>query len=220
MLSWNSEDKIWSRFVVDLVTWPQEVTLAKWTQPSGPLCLWQCLKSWWLIHSKHDDRYLSLVILFTLVTLVTLLRSYNQFYRAECITILGLFSPSPKSYLLSENITVDERVWENSKQKYPVGVSGFQEGGVTYPNHEILFHAYNDRTGGLVDWHRVCILSLSLRLRPSTCDDLISFSCSQRHVLCTAHKLICQPALPYTVYTQRPLSRSVWSYSRREQQQR
>ena len=23
--------------------WPQEVTLARWTQPSGPLCLWQCL---------------------------------------------------------------------------------------------------------------------------------------------------------------------------------
>ena len=31
----------------------------------------------------------------------------------------------------------------------PVGVSGPQEGCVTYLNHEILFHAYNDRTGGL-----------------------------------------------------------------------
>ena len=88
--------------------------------------------------------------------------SYNHFYRAECITISGFFSPSPKSYLFCEIITVDERVWENSKQKYPVGVSGLQEGGVTYLNHEILFHAYNDRTGGLVDWHRLCILSLSL----------------------------------------------------------
>ena len=38
--------------------WPQEVTLARWTQPSGPLCLWQCLwslldhlilPSWWPI---------------------------------------------------------------------------------------------------------------------------------------------------------------------------
>ena len=45
------------------------------------------LKSWWLSHSKCDDRYLTLVILFTPVTLVTLFRSYNQFYRAECITI-------------------------------------------------------------------------------------------------------------------------------------
>ena len=31
-------------------------------------------------------------ILVTLVTLVTLFRSANQFYRAECITILGFFS--------------------------------------------------------------------------------------------------------------------------------
>ena len=38
MLSRDSEDKMWSRFVI----WPQEVTLARWTQPSGPLCLWQC----------------------------------------------------------------------------------------------------------------------------------------------------------------------------------
>ena len=30
------------------------------------------LKSWWLTHSKYDDRYLTLVILFTPVTLVTL----------------------------------------------------------------------------------------------------------------------------------------------------
>ena len=29
-------------FVFELVIWPQEVTLARWTQPSGPLCLWQC----------------------------------------------------------------------------------------------------------------------------------------------------------------------------------
>ena len=49
------------------------------------------LKSWWLTHSKYDDRYLTLVILFTPVTLVTLFRSYNQFYRAECITASGFF---------------------------------------------------------------------------------------------------------------------------------
>ena len=47
------------------------------------------LKSWWLTHSKHDDRYFTLVILFTPVILVTLFRSYNQFYRAEGITVLG-----------------------------------------------------------------------------------------------------------------------------------
>ena len=49
------------------------------------------LKSWWLTHSKFDDRYLTLVILFTQVTLVSLFRSYNQFYRAECITVSGFF---------------------------------------------------------------------------------------------------------------------------------
>ena len=40
---------------------------------------------------KYDDRYLTLVILFTPVTLVTLFRSYNQFYWAECITVSGFF---------------------------------------------------------------------------------------------------------------------------------
>ena len=34
----------------------------------------------------------NLVILFTLVSLVTLFRSYNQFYRAECITVSGFFN--------------------------------------------------------------------------------------------------------------------------------
>ena len=53
------------------------------------------LKSWWLTHSKYDDRYLTLVILFTpvtLITLVTLFQPYIQFYRAECITVSGFFS--------------------------------------------------------------------------------------------------------------------------------
>ena len=39
MLSWDSEDEIWSRFVLKLVIWPTEVTLVSRTQP---LCLWQC----------------------------------------------------------------------------------------------------------------------------------------------------------------------------------
>ena len=43
MLSRDSEDEMWSRFMFELLIWPQEVTLARWTQPSGPLCLWQCL---------------------------------------------------------------------------------------------------------------------------------------------------------------------------------
>ena len=36
MLGRDSEDEIWSRFVFELVIW---------TQPSGPLCLWQCFVS-------------------------------------------------------------------------------------------------------------------------------------------------------------------------------
>ena len=48
-------------------------------------------KSWWLTHSTYDDRYLTLVILFMPVTLVNQFQSYNQFYRAECITVSGFF---------------------------------------------------------------------------------------------------------------------------------
>ena len=52
------------------------------------------LKSRWLTHSKYDYRYLTLVILFTPITLVILLQSYNQFYRADCVTISVFFSSS------------------------------------------------------------------------------------------------------------------------------
>ena len=37
----DSED-VWSRFVLEFVMWPKEVTFVSRTQPSGPLCLWQC----------------------------------------------------------------------------------------------------------------------------------------------------------------------------------
>ena len=43
MLGQDSEDEIWWRFVFELVILPKEVTLVSRTQPSGPLCLWQCL---------------------------------------------------------------------------------------------------------------------------------------------------------------------------------
>ena len=43
MLGRDSEDEIWSRFVFEFMIWPQDVTLVRWTQSSGPLCLWQCL---------------------------------------------------------------------------------------------------------------------------------------------------------------------------------
>ena len=47
VLGQYSEDEIWSRFVFELVIWPKQVTLVSWTQPSGSLCLWRCLKHWW-----------------------------------------------------------------------------------------------------------------------------------------------------------------------------
>ena len=39
--------------------------------------------------NTQTQRYLTLVILFMPVTLVTLFQSYNQFYRAEYITVSG-----------------------------------------------------------------------------------------------------------------------------------
>ena len=60
MLSRDSEDQMWSRFVFERVIWPQEVTLVLWTQPSGPLCLWQCFYFFPLTaHKRHfcDKKY-------------------------------------------------------------------------------------------------------------------------------------------------------------------
>ena len=44
MLSRDSEDKMWSRFVI----WHQEVTLARWTQPSGlpEISILQCISTY------------------------------------------------------------------------------------------------------------------------------------------------------------------------------
>ena len=43
MLGRYSEDENRSRFMFVLVMWPKQVTLVSWSQPSGPLCLWQYL---------------------------------------------------------------------------------------------------------------------------------------------------------------------------------
>ena len=45
LLGWDYDDELCSRFFWELVKWPKEVTLVTRTQPSGPLCLWQCLKT-------------------------------------------------------------------------------------------------------------------------------------------------------------------------------
>ena len=54
-------------FVFELVIWPQEVTLARWTQPSGPLCLWQCFiypyPYYPYIHIIHIHNHTSILLL-------------------------------------------------------------------------------------------------------------------------------------------------------------
>ena len=52
MFGRDSEDETWSRFLFELVIW---------TQPSGPLCLWQCFDNSW----KKDLCYCSPWILIS-----------------------------------------------------------------------------------------------------------------------------------------------------------
>ena len=50
----------WNMFKIfwEIVKWPKEVTLVTRTQPSGPLCLWQCLNIM-LGHQKHKNQLLT-----------------------------------------------------------------------------------------------------------------------------------------------------------------
>ena len=41
----------------ELVIWSQVVTLIRWTQPSGPLCLWQCFKYLCYILNTKEKRF-------------------------------------------------------------------------------------------------------------------------------------------------------------------
>ena len=50
----------------ELVIWLQEVTLARWTQPSGPLCLWQCLFTITHLLLYHYSLYFCLSFVFYL----------------------------------------------------------------------------------------------------------------------------------------------------------
>ena len=54
LLGRDYKDEIWSIFVWELVIRPKEVTLVTRTQPSGPLCLWQCFSG---NGSKLKDLY-------------------------------------------------------------------------------------------------------------------------------------------------------------------
>ena len=45
VFGWDFEVDAWSKFwnLIKICVWTCNMTLARWTQPSGPLCLWQCL---------------------------------------------------------------------------------------------------------------------------------------------------------------------------------
>ena len=67
----------------ELVIWPQEVTLTRWTQPLGPLCLWQCLD---LIPDKKFTKTLQLSYLSSLSCLTCLWYSVPEAI-AKCVPI-------------------------------------------------------------------------------------------------------------------------------------
>ena len=68
----DSED-VWSRFVQELVIWPKEVTLVSRTQPSGPLCLWQCFflaiyryleyQTYGISNTKHQEQNIASMLI-------------------------------------------------------------------------------------------------------------------------------------------------------------
>ena len=54
MFDQDSEDEIWPGFVFELVIW---------TQPSGPLCLWQCLfECSWISEDANNQTKIILII--------------------------------------------------------------------------------------------------------------------------------------------------------------
>ena len=56
---------VWSRFVFQFLIWPQDVTLVRWTQPSGLLCLWQCFfYSYYFFVFKHGVIWIDLFLAF------------------------------------------------------------------------------------------------------------------------------------------------------------
>ena len=61
IIDW-AQNLLYLIFMVKICVWTCNMTLARWTQPSGPLCLWQCLsfclpferKSWWIVLPKAN----------------------------------------------------------------------------------------------------------------------------------------------------------------------
>ena len=76
MLSRDSEDEMRSIFVFEIVIWPQEVTLARLTQPSGPFCLWQCLDN---EHAIQAVNLANLDILYVQKIITTKKKNMSRF---------------------------------------------------------------------------------------------------------------------------------------------
>ena len=93
MLGRDSEDVILSRFVFELVIWPQEVTLERYIQPSGPLCLWQCFN---VVPIPGSFLFL-LLLLGKQFSLLQLYSSFSPFFLSLDVFLLWLFSPSLKN---------------------------------------------------------------------------------------------------------------------------
>ena len=63
-IGWGFEVAAWSRLwrwnlFKELVTWPKEVILVIRTQPSGPLCLWQCKSETKGVNQKSEPEFFS-----------------------------------------------------------------------------------------------------------------------------------------------------------------
>ena len=100
MLGQDSEDEIWSRFMFEFVIWPQDVTLVRWTQSSGPLCLWQCLISLW---SRIGCRVAPILCEYCSST-IFYSRASTVFWSADSVSF-----PSSSNQLWSAYISVHTR---------------------------------------------------------------------------------------------------------------
>ena len=90
----DSED-VWSRFVFELVIWPKEVTLVSRTQPSGPLCLWQCFFLFFMSKYFLTNPFLELQTLHILLHRLLWGNGGDRFHLAGSPAICLGYTQSP-----------------------------------------------------------------------------------------------------------------------------
>ena len=106
MLSQDSEDEMWSRFMFELLIWLQEVTLARWTQPSSPLCLWQCFISIFLLDPKRARQWcLSTTTGFSIIAQCFGRRHYFRSQYSSTTLFFSLINYLSLTYFLSSLIS-------------------------------------------------------------------------------------------------------------------